>query len=798
VKYSLVPTSVDFAFISIDEDTGQVTIAAKVNAYGSSTIQIIADDGQAENSSSTESFDLIVNPVNDAPVADDLSIQVFSTVTSTDILAAIDVEGDNLVFSLSTTNIPNKGVAIINSDGSFTYRSNEGELGMDTFEFDVSDGESVVSGTINIEILEIGEFGSGSDGSIVISNLVNINTDLKSNGRSAPDGEAFHVSEIGVDYVEVSGFGTGSTSADNISDSITIGDDVILINMRETGIAEDYQGSYEFLKVNNIIQNKVIFDNDLKMSYGHPDAHGIMLQRVPNYNRVEISETGVLSGSEWNMDKQVGGLLVFKALYLVNNGVIEMNAKSTFQRDVDDGYELSAGFSSGNNFSLLLKGTGGGGGGYKENGKIGGCGDYWSAGIRCRPVVAGGLQYGNQELTKIFMGTKGGNGGNTYSSCFDNSYSGMGSEGGYGGGIIILKVFNLDNTNGKIEANGIFPQNDPIADPNIASCRISNGSRGGTRYIGARPGGGGGGSGGSILIQGHSLDFHDSDNSLFVEGGSRGDIEFTGTGGFIGGIGSDGRVAIYSNELNGFVDPNYYKKASLNIDYPISNVLIPEQPYSIIELEHVFSSKRYALPLSDGRTAQFPRGFGDKIFNVAEGESLNDFLQNNSDCNINVMYTLVKYTYNSDSRGHRIDERGESVKFSTTKALFYNLGTGYKGNKCHINNHVYNDDVITVRSGRYSSDFYYRGPLVTEEITLREFLSKFKIRDQQNKNVSFTIGNMHGTDYSIPPFGRYFGIGSSQFNDFGEIKLQPNAVYSMDVGVQSRNTNMYFNKVGKD
>ncbi|OWY23589.1 choice-of-anchor D domain [Sphingobacteriales bacterium UPWRP_1] len=61
VTYTLSPASVNFAIVNINNATGQVTITAMLNAYGTQTFTIIANDGQAANNTATQSFTLTVN-----------------------------------------------------------------------------------------------------------------------------------------------------------------------------------------------------------------------------------------------------------------------------------------------------------------------------------------------------------------------------------------------------------------------------------------------------------------------------------------------------------------------------------------------------------------------------------------------------------------------------------------------------------------------------------------------------------------------------------------------------------------
>jgi subtilisin-like proprotein convertase family protein len=73
VSYRLSPTSVDFANVSINAQTGAVTISALPDGFGQQTFTLIASDGQARNHTAREDFTLTVTPVNDPPTLDALA-----------------------------------------------------------------------------------------------------------------------------------------------------------------------------------------------------------------------------------------------------------------------------------------------------------------------------------------------------------------------------------------------------------------------------------------------------------------------------------------------------------------------------------------------------------------------------------------------------------------------------------------------------------------------------------------------------------------------------------------------------
>lgn len=72
VNYTLSPSSVEFANVSLNASTGAVTITSKENVSGEQNFTITADDGQSVNNQSTKTFTLKVSSVNDAPTLDEI------------------------------------------------------------------------------------------------------------------------------------------------------------------------------------------------------------------------------------------------------------------------------------------------------------------------------------------------------------------------------------------------------------------------------------------------------------------------------------------------------------------------------------------------------------------------------------------------------------------------------------------------------------------------------------------------------------------------------------------------------
>lgn len=161
--------------------------------------------------------------------------------------------------------------------------------------------------------------------------------------------------------------------------------------------------------------------------------------------------------------------------------------------------------------------SGGGGGGNYSAGGNGGLG-WVPAGTGCSPSVGGlgGISLNGQiSATRIFMGGGGGAG---------HQNDGNGTEGGKGGGIVLIKATNIRTT---------------------GACAVSISANGATAANGSNDGGGGAGAGGSILLQVSSFSVTGTCPLTVSSNGGNGGSSVTS--GVHGGGGGGGQgVVIYS------------------------------------------------------------------------------------------------------------------------------------------------------------------------------------------------------------------------------------------------------------
>ncbi len=149
LSYSVVENP-SHGSVSLNGD-GTFTYTPNENYNGSDYFTYQTSDGALE--SNIAKVSIVINPVNDAPVAFDVSTTGLEDSAGINgLFQATDVEGDSLTYNIVDN--PAHGSITVNSNGTFTYIPNENFNGTDTFAYQVSDGEAVsnvATATINVQ-----------------------------------------------------------------------------------------------------------------------------------------------------------------------------------------------------------------------------------------------------------------------------------------------------------------------------------------------------------------------------------------------------------------------------------------------------------------------------------------------------------------------------------------------------------------------------------------------------------------------------------------------------------------------
>lgn len=91
---------------------------------------------------------------NEAPIAQDSSLETYKNLPNEGLLRASDPEGQTLTYTLVKK--PKRGEAVIREDGTFVYTPKKNKVGVDTFTYTVTDPAGNVSreATVTIQILK--------------------------------------------------------------------------------------------------------------------------------------------------------------------------------------------------------------------------------------------------------------------------------------------------------------------------------------------------------------------------------------------------------------------------------------------------------------------------------------------------------------------------------------------------------------------------------------------------------------------------------------------------------------------
>jgi VCBS repeat-containing protein len=171
---------------------------------GAASVQIITDDqgntGGGGPLTATDTVNITVNAVNDAPTAPDINI---TTAEDMPYLAALgvndllinsnDVDGDVLAVTTTPSVAPSNGLLILSSDGTFTYTPNANFNGTDAFTYEITDGSGgTAQATVMIDVTPV------NDAPIVPGSSITLDEDV-------PYAATLSVDDLLINSVDVDG-----------------------------------------------------------------------------------------------------------------------------------------------------------------------------------------------------------------------------------------------------------------------------------------------------------------------------------------------------------------------------------------------------------------------------------------------------------------------------------------------------------------------------------------------------------------------------------------------------------------
>lgn len=138
---------------SVTNSNSVLTYTPNANFNGTDSFTYTISDGRGGQSTAT--VNVVINAVNDQPVAtdDSTSTDEDTSVTFNVINNDTDVDGDAL--TLAAAGNPANGTVTSNANGQVTYTPDSGFFGTDSFTYTVSDGSLSATGTVTVTVNEV-------------------------------------------------------------------------------------------------------------------------------------------------------------------------------------------------------------------------------------------------------------------------------------------------------------------------------------------------------------------------------------------------------------------------------------------------------------------------------------------------------------------------------------------------------------------------------------------------------------------------------------------------------------------
>ncbi|MCP4263376.1 MAG: tandem-95 repeat protein, partial [Planctomycetes bacterium] len=151
---SVLDTDVSNGTLVLNAD-GSFTYTPDADFNGTDSFTYTADDGNGGTDTATVT--ITVNPVNDAPVANDDSATTDENVAITVNVLANDTDVDGDTLSVASVIQPTNGTVVINADNTVTYTPTASFNGLDSFTYIVSDGNGGTdTATVTIDVTPVG------------------------------------------------------------------------------------------------------------------------------------------------------------------------------------------------------------------------------------------------------------------------------------------------------------------------------------------------------------------------------------------------------------------------------------------------------------------------------------------------------------------------------------------------------------------------------------------------------------------------------------------------------------------
>ena len=153
LTFSIVNGSAHGQVTLLDPTTGSFRYTPQANWSGNDSFTYRVNDGSLNSNTATVA--IAVAPVNDSPVAQNLTFSVTSVDGVLNTLAASDVDGDSLIYAIASQPALGQVYLQNTATGNFRYTPAGKGTGTDSFTYFVNDGQSAsntATVTLNVDI----------------------------------------------------------------------------------------------------------------------------------------------------------------------------------------------------------------------------------------------------------------------------------------------------------------------------------------------------------------------------------------------------------------------------------------------------------------------------------------------------------------------------------------------------------------------------------------------------------------------------------------------------------------------
>jgi len=167
LTYTIVDAPAHGTITAFDAATGEFTYLGDPDYYGTDSFTFEADDGQY--ASNTATVTITINPVNDAPVADDSAFATNEDNSHVGMLTATDVDSGALLYAIVAGPADGAITFFDPTTGAFIYQPGSDYNGADSFSFRATDGlaDSNVA-TVSITVTAVNDAPTANDDALTV------------------------------------------------------------------------------------------------------------------------------------------------------------------------------------------------------------------------------------------------------------------------------------------------------------------------------------------------------------------------------------------------------------------------------------------------------------------------------------------------------------------------------------------------------------------------------------------------------------------------------------------------------